>query len=61
MEKISQGIPLFEGDEAEYSPWLKDMDILHVIRVKEGEEIKGIREILITMHEDAINPIEYMK
>lgn len=37
------------------------MDILHVIRVKEGEEIKGIREILITMHEDAINPIEYMK
>ena len=61
MKKISQGIPLFEGDEAEYSPWLKDMDILNVIRVKEGEEIKGIREILITMHEDAINPIEYMK
>ena len=61
MKKISQGIPLFEGDEAEYSPWLKDKDILHVIRVKEGEEIKGIREILITMHEDAINPIEYMK
>ena len=61
MRKISQGIPLFEGDEAEYSPWLKDRDILHVIRVNEGEEIKGIREILITMHEDAINPIEYMK
>lgn len=62
MNKISQGIPLFEGDEeAEYSPWLKDKDILHVIRVKEGEEIKGIREILITMHEDAINPIPYMK
>ena len=61
MKKISQGIPLFEGDEAEYSPWLKDRDILHVIRVNEGEEIKGIREILITMHEDAINPIEYMK
>ena len=61
MRKISQGIPLFEGDEADYSPWLKDEDILHVIRVKEGEEIKGIREILITMHEDAINPIEYMK
>ena len=62
MNKISQGIPLFEGDEeAKYSPWLKDKDILHVIRVKEGEEIKGIREILITMHEDAINPIPYMK
>ena len=61
MRKISQGIPLFEGDEAEYSPWLKDRDILHVIRVNEGEEIKGIREILITMHEDAINTIEYMK
>lgn len=62
MNKISQGIPLFEGDEeVEYSPWLKDKDILHVIRVKEGEEIKGIREILITMHEDAINPIPYMK
>ena len=62
MNKISQGIPLFEGDEeAEYSPWLKDKDILHVIRVKEGEEIKGIREILITMYEDAIDPIPYMK
>ena len=61
MKKISQGIPLFEGDEPDYSPWLKDKDILHVIRVNEGEEIKGIREILITMHEDAINPIEYMK
>ena len=24
MKKISQGIPLFEGDEAEYSPWLKE-------------------------------------
>lgn len=61
MRKISQGIPLFEGDEADYSPWLKDKDILHVIRIKEGEEIKGIREILITMHEDAIDPIMYMK
>ena len=61
MRKISQGIPLFEGDEADYSPWLKDEDILHVIRVKEGEEIKGIREILITMYEDAIDPIMYMK
>ena len=61
MRKISQGIPLFEGDEADYSPWLKDKDILHVIRVKEGEEIKGIREILITMYEDAIDPIMYMK
>ena len=61
MRKISQGIPLFEVDEADYSPWLKDEDILHVIRVKEGEEIKGIREILITMYEDAIDPIMYMK
>lgn len=61
MRKISQGIPLFEGDETDCLPWLKDKDILHVIRVKEGEEIKGIREILITMYEDAIDPILYMK
>lgn len=61
MRRISQGIPLFEGDEPDYSPWLKDKDILHVIRVKEGEEIKGIREILITMYEDAIDPIMCMK
>lgn len=46
MRKIVEGEALFEGDEAHPNPWLKGRDIIQVIRVKQGEEIDGLRRIL---------------
>lgn len=52
MRKIVEGEELYEGDEAHPNPWLKGKDILHVIRVKQGEEIDGLRRILYTIEND---------
>ena len=59
MHRIVEGMPIYNGEE-DYCPneWLKDKDILHVIKIKRGEEFKGLNEILKIMWEDsAINHV----
>lgn len=55
MRKIVEGEPLYEGDNPEAAPWLKGKDILHVIRVKQGEELDGLRRILYTSENDGVS------
>ena len=58
--KIIEGEPLHEGANDEPSPWLKNKDVLDVIRVKKGEEYKGIRRIMLAIHEKGNSPADFM-
>lgn len=52
MRKMSVGEPLYEGQEECESPWLKDKDILTVVRVKKGKEGQAINQILNAIYKN---------
>ena len=55
MHRIVEGIPIYKDEKDICSnEWLKGKDILHVIKIKKGEEFKGLNEILNIMWEDSV-------
>jgi len=55
MRRIVEGIAIYNKQEDVYSnEWLEGKDILHVVRVKKGEEFKGINEILNIMWQKSV-------
>ncbi|MFW6311581.1 MAG: Rha family transcriptional regulator [Nanoarchaeota archaeon] len=60
MRRIICGEKLYENDIGEPNPHLKGKDITNVVRVKEGKELEGLREILITIHESGSSPTDFM-
>ena len=60
--KIVEGEPLYDGDTAEPTPWMKGKDVYTVIRINEGEEIDGLRRILLEIENNTSNNIAmYLK
>ena len=44
----------------EPNPWLEGKDILNVIRVKQGEEIDGLRRILYAIENSGTSILHYI-
>lgn len=61
MRCIVSGQPIYDGDENyEPNPWLEGKDILNVIRVKQGEEIDGLRRILYAIENSGTSILDYI-
>ncbi len=60
--KVIEGEPLYDGDTSEPTPWMKGKDVYTVIRINEGEEVDGLRRILLEIEKNTSNNITmYLK
>ena len=62
MRKIIIGENIHNGEiHGDENPWLEGKDIIGVVRVKQGEEVKGLRDICRVIEEKTLNsPAQYM-
>ena len=62
MRRVVEGEPLHDGDTSEPTPWMKGKDVYTVIRINEGEEVDGLRRILLEIENNTSNNITmYLK
>ena len=55
--KVVDGESIYDGDASEPTPWMKGKDVYTVIRINEGEEIDGLRRILLEIEKNTSNNV----